>query len=93
MARSQSDTAPLRPGMRQTRQRQQVWEAIRQLGGHCTADEITAELQRSRPGFSRSTVYRALEFLQDQGLVHKLESRAAFVGCIAEEDHDHGALA
>ena len=55
--------APLRPGMRQTRQRQQVWEAIKRLGGHCTADQITAELQRTWPGFSRSTVYRALEAL------------------------------
>ncbi len=26
-----------------------------------------------------------------RGSVHKLESRAAFVGCIAEEDHDHAA--
>ena len=41
---------PLRPGMRRTRQRQQVWEAVHRLGGHCTADEITAELQREQPG-------------------------------------------
>ena len=31
------------------------------------------------------------EFLQEQGLVHRLESKSAFVGCIAEEDHDHAA--
>ena len=90
MAGSQSDTAPLRPGMRQTRQRQQVWEAIRQLGGHCTADEITAELQRSRPGFSRSTVYRALEALSTSGALHGVRLGEGPVHYeVAGEEHQH----
>jgi Fur family transcriptional regulator, ferric uptake regulator len=90
MAGSQSDTAPLRPGMRQTRQRQQVWEAIRQLGGHCTADEITAELQRSRPGFSRSTVYRALEALSASGALHGVRLGEGPVHYeVAGEEHQH----
>lgn len=58
---------PLRPGMRQTRQRQLVWDAVRTLGGHCTADQITAELQRTNPSFPRSTVYRTLEALASSG--------------------------
>lgn len=61
---------PLAPGMRQTRQRQLVWEAVRRLGGHSTADEITAEIQRQEPAFSRSTVYRALEALSSSGALH-----------------------
>jgi Fur family transcriptional regulator, ferric uptake regulator len=90
MAGIQSDTAPLRPGMRQTRQRQQVWEAIRQLGGHCTADEITAELQRSRPGFSRSTVYRALEALSASGALHGVRLGEGPVHYeVAGEEHQH----
>ena len=32
------------------------------------------------------TVYRALEFLLDQGLVHKIESLNAFVGCDRPEE-------
>jgi Fur family transcriptional regulator, zinc uptake regulator len=31
------------------------------------------------------TVYRALDFLRDNGLVHRIESRSAFVACV----HDH----
>src|ERR1051326_35066 len=31
------------------------------------------------------TVYRALEFLRDNGLVHRIESRNAFVACV----HNH----
>jgi Fur family zinc uptake transcriptional regulator len=32
------------------------------------------------------TVYRALDFLRDNGLVHRIESRNAFVACV----HKHG---
>ena len=36
------------------------------------------------------TVYRALDFLLEQGLVHKLARLSAFVGCVAEpQEHDH----
>src|SRR5258708_40347756 len=66
MAEAQA-VPPLRPGMRQTRQRQQVWDAVQRLGGHCTADEIAAELQHTQPAFARSTVYRALEALSTSG--------------------------
>ena len=80
----------LRPGMRQTRQRQQVWEAIQRLGGHCTADQITAELQQGRPGFSRSTVYRALEALSSSGALHAVRLGDGPVHYeVAGEEHQH----
>ena len=60
----------LAPGMRRTAQRKDVYEAIVGLGGHCTAEEITTELHKSKPGFPRSTVYRALEALTASGSVY-----------------------
>ena len=36
------------------------------------------------------TVYRALDFLLEQGLVHKLESLHAYVGC-THPDHPHAS--
>jgi Fur family zinc uptake transcriptional regulator len=33
-------------------------------------------------------VYRALDFLLEQGLVHKLESQHAYIGC-SHPDHAH----
>lgn len=57
-------------GMRRTTQRSMVYEAIVQLGGHCTADQITAEVRRSRPSFPRSTVYRGLEALTASGAIY-----------------------
>ena len=61
---------PLAPGLRQTQQRRLVWEAVGRVGGHSTADEIAAEVQRVRPGFARSTVYRALDALTSSGALH-----------------------
>jgi Fe2+ or Zn2+ uptake regulation protein len=81
---------PLRPGMRQTRQRQQVWDAVHRLGGHCTADEITAELQHEQPGFPRSTVYRALEALSTSGALRAVRlGDGAIHYEVAVEDHQH----
>ena len=57
-------------GMRRTAQRSMVYDAIVKLGGHCTADEITTEVRRSRPTFPRSTVYRGLEALTASGAIY-----------------------
>jgi Fur family transcriptional regulator, ferric uptake regulator len=80
----------LAPGMRRTAQRTMVYNAIVRLGGHCTAEEITAELHSSKPRFPRSTVYRALEVLTASGSVY-----AAHLGEgptyyeLASGDHHH----
>ena len=76
--------------MRQTRQRQLVWETVAKLGDHCTADEIVAELRATTPGVSRSTVYRALEAMTASGSL-----RAVYLGSgpvhyeLLGEDHQH----
>jgi Fur family transcriptional regulator, ferric uptake regulator len=57
-------------GMRRTAQRSMVYQAIVQLGGHCTADQITEELRRTRTTFPRSTVYRGLEALTAAGTIY-----------------------
>ena len=63
------DGLMLAPGMRRTAQRTMVYDVIVRLGGHCTAEEITAELHKSKPAFPRSTVYRSLEALIASGSV------------------------
>lgn len=37
------------------------------------------------------TVYRALDFLMEQGIVHKIESRNAFIACSCPEREHEGA--
>src|SRR5205814_16609 len=55
---------------RRTAQRAMVHEAVVALGGHCTADQITEELRRTKPTFPRSTVYRALDALTAAGSLY-----------------------
>src|SRR6516162_9862953 len=69
---------------RLTPMRRHVLEAL--LGSHrpLGAYEIIGRLAgHGRP--APITVYRALDFLRDNGLVHRIESRNAFVACV----HNH----
>lgn len=72
-------------GQRLTPIRRQVLEVLLEshnpLGAYEIIDHIAAKQARPAP----ITVYRALDFLRDNGLVHRIESRNAFVACV----HNH----
>lgn len=54
-----------------------VWRAHEPIGAY----EILAELAKERDKAAPPTVYRALEFLIEAGLVHRIDSLNAFMGC------------
>lgn len=54
-----------------------VWGSHRPLGAYELLDQLIAEGHKPAP----PTVYRALEFLLEQKLVHRIASRNAFLGC------------
>ncbi|MGB5832345.1 MAG: transcriptional repressor [Thiohalocapsa sp.] len=74
-------------GVRLTAQRRRVLELVCRAGRPVGAYEI---LDQIRDGATAAppTVYRALDFLLRQGLVHKLETLHAYVGCTHPE-HAH----
>ena len=53
-----------------------VWESHRPVGAYYILEALMKE-QRAAP----PTVYRALDFLLGQGLVHRIASLNAYVGC------------
>jgi Fur family zinc uptake transcriptional regulator len=55
------------------------------LGAYELIDRLAVRGARPAP----ITVYRALDFLREQGLVHRIESRNAFIACV----HNHAAEA
>lgn len=59
-----------------------VWRSHKPVGAYDLLGELTRGGRRAAP----PTVYRALQFLLDQGLVHRIESRNAFIGCSHPED-------
>jgi len=64
-----------------------VLRAGEPVGAYALLDRLKAEKANATP----ATVYRALEFLQAHGLIHKLERLNAFIGCAdpGEHHHDH----
>jgi Fe2+ or Zn2+ uptake regulation protein len=63
---------------------------VRRLGGHCTADEISAALRAERPGVARSTVYRALDALSASGALRAVRLGDGPVHYeVAQTDHPH----
>lgn len=77
-------------GARLTALREQVltkvWQSHRPLGAYAILELLAADGQ-GHP--APPTVYRALDFLQENGLVHRLASLNAYIGCEApDRPHD-----
>jgi len=54
-----------------------VWQSHRPLGAYGILEVLHQDGRRAAP----PTVYRALEFLLEHGLVHRIASLNAFIGC------------
>ena len=68
--------------------RRQVLELVLKAGQPVGAYALLGELERAHGKAMPPTVYRALDFLMEQGFVHKIESQNAFVACL-DLDHQH----
>src|SRR6201997_4065563 len=77
-------------GQKFTPIRRQVLQALLSSHRPLGAYEVIDELARSMPRPAPITVYRALDFLMENGLVHRIESRNAFLPCA--HDHDQAAM-
>jgi Fur family zinc uptake transcriptional regulator len=62
-----------------------VWESHRPVGAYYILEALMKE-QRAAP----PTVYRALSFLQEQGVVHRIASLNAYVGCVCPQKEHTG---
>jgi Fur family zinc uptake transcriptional regulator len=76
-------------GVRLTAHRRRVLEIICAAERPIGAYEILDLIRDGAPA-APPTVYRALDFLLEQGLVHKLETLHAYVGC-THPDHPHSS--
>src|SRR4029079_12539437 len=69
--------------------RRRVLQALLSSHRPLGAYELIDQLAKSMPRPAPITIYRALEFLIENGLVHRIESRNAYLACA----HDHDAAA
>jgi Fur family zinc uptake transcriptional regulator len=82
-----------RDGRSFTPLRRRVLELVWSSHGPVGAYELLDELRAERRGAAPPTVYRALDFLMGNGLIHRIESLNAYVGCGSPDkhpDHHHG---
>lgn len=64
-----------------------IWESHCAVKAYDLLDKIKPQTGSAKP----ATVYRALDFLLEQGLIHKVESLNAFIGC-SFSDRQHEQL-
>ena len=80
-ALDKADLVCAQRGVRLTPQRRRileiVWASHKPIGAYDVLEILNCNGGRSAP----MTVYRALDFLMEQGLVHRLASLNAFLGC------------
>ncbi len=86
---ARAESACAQRGARLTDIRRTVLELILQagepIGAYALLDRLKDRSGQGKP----PTVYRALDFLLAQGLIHRVEKLNAFVGCHEEADHPH----
>lgn len=75
-------------GARLTPARREVFEILAGESGAVGAYDLLDKLRAAVPNAKPPTIYRALDFLQEQGFVHKITSSNSYVLC-SHFDHQH----
>ena len=79
-----AEARSLDQGHRWTPPRQRVYELLLQAGGPVKAYDLMEDYAEGRTA-KPPTIYRALEFLEQAGLVHRIPSLNAYVACSGED--------
>ncbi|MCA8902165.1 MAG: transcriptional repressor [Hyphomonas sp.] len=87
---NQAETLVARQGQRMTKIRRKVLRLLLESAEPAKAYDLLANLD-GEGSAKPPTVYRALDFLQETGLAHKIESLNAYVAC-GHTSHSHSAV-
>ncbi|KCZ96404.1 FUR family transcriptional regulator [Hyphomonas hirschiana VP5] len=87
---AEAEALVVRKGQRMTRIRRKVLRLLLENDGPAKAYDLLANLD-GEGAAKPPTIYRALDFLQETGLVHKIESLNAYVAC-GHTSHNHSAV-
>jgi Fur family zinc uptake transcriptional regulator len=87
----QAETLCNQRNLRFTRLRKQVLELVCRAEQPVGAYQLLDDLRKSGRSAAPPTVYRALDFLLEQGLVHRLATRNTYLAC-AHPQRAHAAV-
>ena len=79
-------------GSRLTAQRKEVLELLLRRGGSAKAYDLQDDMRVRHGRIAPSTVYRALEFLMAQHLVHRVDALNTFIVCNSDHQAHHPLL-
>lgn len=79
-------------GTQLTPLRIEVLRHLLQHPGSVKAYDLLTAIQAEKPGFAPMSLYRTLDFLVENGLVHKVDATSSFIICEHghHDRHDHG---
>jgi Fur family zinc uptake transcriptional regulator len=83
-----AETLCSRNGTQLTALRRAVFDLILRAHTPLTAYQLLDQLKSTRKTAVPPTIYRALEFLIENRLIHRIERLNAFIPCV-ETDHEH----
>jgi Fur family zinc uptake transcriptional regulator len=81
----------MQQGAQLTALRRVVLGLVLEAEGPSTAYQLLDRLKEIRKGAAPPTIYRALDFLLEQRLIHKIERLNAFIPCTEAHHHPHAA--
>jgi Fe2+ or Zn2+ uptake regulation protein len=91
MTCTQHRTQELRErGFRMTPQRQVILQILHDANGHLSPVELFTSAYQSIPGLTEATVYRTLEFLAQNAMIHSAQNPSGhLVYEISRHEHHH----
>lgn len=78
--------------VRMTPLRIEILRLIAEAKHPITAYELLRQLRTSRANSEPPTVYRVLDYLQDNGLIHKIANNNTYVACDLPQDPHQGQI-
>ena len=75
-------------GVKLTKLRETVLKLIWKNHTYVKAYDLLEELKKIDDSAKPPTVYRSLDFLMENGFIHKIQSLNAFVGCSHPSEHN-----
>ncbi|KAA5967460.1 zinc uptake transcriptional repressor Zur [Pantoea sp. M_9] len=79
-------------GVRLTPQRAEVLRLMAEQKGSVSAYDLLDQLRTSEPQAKPPTIYRALDFLLEQGFIHRVESNNSYVVCHHFNEPAHSSV-
>lgn len=89
---AQAESLCLNRGVRLTPQRAEVLRLMAEQNASISAYDLLDQLRISEPQAKPPTIYRALDFLLEQGFIHRVESNNSYVVCHHFDEPAHTSV-